>query len=362
MNNKSLSGSGNKKKAKILLVDDAPANIKVLVETLKHDYKLAVATNGYEALVDVESQSPPDLILLDVMMPEMSGYDVCERLKSNDKTKNIPVIFVTALNDEKDEFKGFEIGAVDYIIKPVNPAIVKARVKTHVLLKEHTDNLEGLVRIRTRQLHESNFEIVNRLARAAEYRDNETGLHIVRMSHFCSILGKEIRMNEEECELLHYASSMHDVGKIGIPDNILLKPGRLDDYEFEIMKTHTTIGSELLSGHESRLMHMAKEIALSHHEKFNGTGYPHGLKGFEIPLYGRITAVCDVFDALTSERPYKNAWQINDAVAELIKQKGSHFDPAIADLFIKNLSEILKIKEKFSDMPLFEKNEKRRFV
>jgi putative two-component system response regulator len=338
--------------AKILLVDDTPSNIKVLVETLRGDYRLAVATNGREAISDAMSASPPDLILLDVMMPEMDGYEVIGVLKNNDATRHIPIIFVTALSDEKDEHKGFELGAVDYIVKPINPPIVKARVRTHIALKKHQDRLEDLVSERTFQLHETTFEIVNRLARAAEYRDNETGLHITRMSHYCSIIGDALGMSGEECELLHHAASMHDVGKIGISDQILLKPGKFEKHEFETMKTHTTIGAELLSGHDSRLLKVAAVIAHTHHEKFDGAGYPRGLSEEDIPIFGRITSVCDVFDALTSERPYKKAWDVDRALSELINGKDSQFDPDMVDLFVENMPAILSVKDRFADNPM----------
>ena len=278
-------------KSKILLVDDIPANLKILAAILKRDYTLAVATNGRDALSEAMSSSPPDLILLDIMMPEMDGYEVLKRLQSNEITRHIPVIFVTSLSEEAHEYNGFELGAVDYIVKPVSPKIVKARVNTHLYLKHHRDRLENLVLKKTRQLHETTFEIVNRLARAAEYRDNETGMHITRMSHFCSLLGKAMGMDDDACELLHHAASMHDVGKIGIPDHILLKPGKLEKHEFELMKTHTIIGAELLSGHDSNLLQTAAVIAHTHHEKFDGSGYPQGLSGTDIPVFGRITAV-----------------------------------------------------------------------
>ena len=339
----------NKINSKILLVDDTPANLKILVAVLKQDYKLAVATNGRDAIAEARSSSPPDLILLDIMMPDMDGYEVLKRLQADDHTRHIPVIFVTALSEEADQHNGFEMGAVDYIIKPISPKIVKARVHNHLALKHHRDHLEKMVSEKTRQLHDTTFEIVNRLARAAEYRDNETGMHISRMSRFCAILGRALGMSEEECELIHHAASMHDVGKIGIPDNILLKPGKLDKHEFDIMKTHTVIGAELLSGHESNLLQTAAVIAHTHHEKFDGTGYPQGLSGTDIPIYGRITSICDVFDALTSERPYKKAWSVDEAVEELIKCKNSHFDPELVDLFIHELPSILEIMENYAD-------------
>ncbi|MBF0450500.1 MAG: response regulator [Candidatus Magnetomorum sp.] len=336
-------------KQKIMIVDDTPVNIRVLVEALKNEYKLSIATNGKVALSYALAENPPDLILLDIMMPELDGYEVCKQLKANEHTRNIPIIFITAMSEEQNETYGLEMGAVDYIVKPINPRIVQARVRTHLELKKYQDHLAELVKEKTAELIDAKLDIINRLARAAEYRDNETGMHVLRMSHYCSIIGKAANLNEKDCENLFHAASMHDIGKIGIPDRILLKPARLTTEEFTQMKTHTIIGGELLDGGNSDLLHMAQKIALTHHEKWNGTGYPKGLSGKDIPIEGQIAAICDVFDALTSERPYKKEWTIEKALDEILLQKGEHFDPYIVDLFVEHLDDIIATKKRFSE-------------
>ncbi len=335
-------------KQKILIVDDVPANIEMLIETLMSDYEIRFATNGPEALGIVSTPPSPDLILLDIMMPEMDGYEVCRRLKANTQTRNIPVVFITTKTEEDDEVKGFELEAADYITKPFSPAIVRARVKTHLELKRHRDHLEELVDERTEELRRTQMEIVNRLGRAAEFRDNDTGKHVKRLGHYCSLLGGALGMNKAEKSRLLHASSMHDVGKIGIADSILMKSGKLTPEEWEIMKTHTTIGSDLLGGSDSELLELAKTIALTHHEKWDGTGYPQGLKGEEIPLEGRITALCDMFDALTTKRPYKEQWSTDKSLEEIKSRRDKHLDPNLVDLFFKILPDIIALKKRLS--------------
>jgi putative two-component system response regulator len=338
-----------KEKEKILIVDDTPVNIRVLVEALKDNYKLSIATNGKVALNYAMADQPPDLVLLDIMMPELDGYEVCKRLKKQNKTKGIPIIFITAMSEEKNETHGLEMGAVDYIVKPINPKIVQARVRTHLELKKHRDHLAELLDEKTAEIVEAKLDIINRLARAAEYRDNETGMHVLRMSHYTSILSKATGMDDTQCETIFHAASMHDVGKIGIPDKILLKPARLTDGEFAHMKSHTIIGGRLLEGGNSEMLHMAHDIAMTHHEKWNGKGYPKGISGENIPIEGRIAAICDVFDALTSERPYKKEWPVQDAIDEIVAQKGAHFDPQLVDIFVEQLDNILVVKKRFAD-------------
>lgn len=335
--------------ATILVVDDVPTNIAVLIEILRGDYRVLAATNGEQALKIARAEPPPDLILLDVMMPGMSGHEVCERLKSESSTRKIPVIFVTAMNQVEDETKGFALGAVDYITKPVSPPIVKARVKTHLALYDQNRELERMVRERTADLQHTRLEIIKRLGRAGEFRDNETGMHVIRVAHYCRLLGTAVRMNEEDVELLFNAAPMHDIGKIGIRDVVLLKPGRLDDAEIKIMRQHVPFGGEILGEHADPLLTMAQLIALTHHEKWDGTGYHRGLKGEEIPLVGRITAIADVFDALTSVRPYKKAWSIEDAVALLQREAGTSFDPELVKKFTGILPQILEVRDKYSD-------------
>ncbi|SDL37632.1 putative two-component system response regulator [Maridesulfovibrio ferrireducens] len=332
----------------VLVVDDMATNIDILLEVLKGDYKVKVALNGEEALEVIDSPNPPDIVLMDIMMPEMDGYEVCRRMKLNKKSRYIPVIFVTTKNAEDDETFGFELGAVDYITKPINPAIVKARVKTHLALHNQSIALEHQVADRTKDLYSTRLEIVRRLGIAAEYRDNETGLHIIRMSKYCRTIAKGFGFCDKEADILLNAAPMHDVGKIGIPDNILIKPGKLTPEEWKTMMTHTAIGGKIIGVHDNNLMTTARTVALTHHEKWNGTGYPNGLSGKNIPIEGRIAAIADVFDALTSKRPYKNAWPEEKAFDLILKERGEHFDPELVEIFFKNIEEIISIKQQYS--------------
>jgi putative two-component system response regulator len=343
----------NLSNSRVLIVDDLKTNVEIIVAALRQDYKLDVARSGEAALAQVK-KSLPDLILLDVMMPMMDGYEVCSKLKSDPSTSSIPVIFITAMHETADITKAFKLGAVDYITKPVRIAELQARVKTHLLLRQamqaladQNRTLDIRVRERTRELQETQLEIIYRLSRAAEYRDNETGMHIKRLSHLSRTLAAACGCDEETCHLVFHASPMHDIGKIGIPDAILLKPGPLDASEWKTMKTHTTLGGEILSGNDSLLIKMGQVIALTHHEKWNGTGYPNGLSEYEIPQAGRIVAICDVFDALTSKRPYKEAWPLDDALNEIRTCSGTAFDPKLVACFFKCLPELIHIKGSF---------------
>ena len=320
----------------ILAVDDEPNNLQLLRHILQDHYRLLYAKDGARAL-ELARQELPQLILLDVMMPGMTGYDVCRALKADGATADIPVIFVTALTDGDDEVVGFDAGAVDYITKPVNPAIVRARVRTHLSL------------VRVDELKRTRLEIVQRLGLAAEYKDNETGRHVIRMSHYSRILGLALGMGEAEADDLLHAAPMHDVGKIGIPDSILRKPGPLDADEWKIMQSHATIGGEIIGQHAHGMLAMAHQLAVTHHEKWDGSGYPNGLAGEQIPLVGRIVAIADVFDALTSARPYKEAWPVEKAAEHLLQQRGKHFQPELVDLFLKQMPALLEVKERWAE-------------
>lgn len=320
----------------LLLVDDEATNLKVLRHTLQNDYRLLFARDGQSAL-ELADKERPDLILLDVMMPGMSGHDVCRQLKQDSELQAVPVIFVTALAESSDEELGLELGAVDYITKPFNPAIVRARVRNHLSL------------VRADELKASRLQIVQCLGKAAEYRDNETGMHILRMSHYSRILALAAGYNENAADDLLHAAPMHDVGKIGIPDAVLLKPGKLDADEWAIMQRHAEMGAEILGEHSSGLLKLAAEIALCHHEKWDGSGYPRGLAGKDIPHVARIVALADVFDALTSERPYKKAWTVEEALALIEQESGKHFDPALAALVPQCLPEMLEISARWPD-------------
>ena len=330
--------------ATVLVVDDTPENIDILVGILGGDYKVKVAIDGPKALA-LANKSAPDLILLDVMMPGMNGYEVCKRLKQDPLTSHIPVIFVTALADVADETQGFELGAVDYITKPVSAPVVKARVKTHLALYDQKRLLEEEVKSRTKELEETRFEIIRRLGRAAEYKDNETGLHVIRMSHYAKLLAQQAGLPDKYCELIYNAAPMHDIGKIGTPDSILKKPAKLDADEWKEMQRHAEIGAEIIGDHKDPLLEMAKRIALSHHEKWDGSGYPNGLSGTEIPIEGRIVAIADVFDALTSIRPYKKAWTIEDTMNLIESESGKHFDPELVVHFSAILDEAVKVRD-----------------
>ncbi|MBF0103656.1 MAG: two-component system response regulator [Desulfobacterales bacterium] len=340
---------------KILIVDDTKVNVDILVQALKDKYKLAVVMSGIKAL-EYANKNKIDLILLDVMMPEMDGFEVCHILKTQPHTQDIPVIFITAMDAIRHKTKGFEVGAVDYITKPFDVAEIHSRVKTHLHLKiaqERQKNqniiLEKMVAERTKELEQTQIEIIERLGLAAEYRDKETGNHIQRMSKFCELLGKTIGLSDKECKILGLASRMHDVGKIGISDNILLKPAKLTPEEREIMKRHSIIGANLLSKSNSELLQQAEIIARTHHEKWDGTGYCEGLKGEQIPLMGRIVCICDVFDALISRRSYKDPWPVELAFNEIKAGSGTFFDPTLVSEFIQLEPMIRDIIENFKE-------------
>ena len=320
----------------ILAVDDEASNLQLLRHILQDQYRLLFAKDGPRAL-ELARQEQPQLILLDVMMPGMTGYEVCTQLKADPATAAIPVIFVTALSEADDEVIGFDAGAVDYITKPVSPPIVRARVRTHLSL------------VRIDELKRTRLEIVQRLGLAAEYKDNETGLHVIRMSHYARILGLALGMSEAEADDLLHAAPMHDVGKIGIPDSILRKPGPLDKDEWKIMQSHATIGGDIIGRHDSGMLAMAHDLAVTHHEKWDGSGYPLGLAGEQIPLVGRIVAIADVFDALTSARPYKEAWPVEKAVGYLEEQRGKHFEPRLVDVFLRQMPALLEIKQRWAE-------------
>jgi putative two-component system response regulator len=348
--------SEKKDKQTILVVDDISDNIDVLSSVLRSQYRVKAALNGERALKIANGTSQPDMILLDIMMPGMDGYEVCSKLKANPATAKIPVMFVTAKNQEADEQKGLELGAVDYITKPISPALVQARVQTHLALYDQSRLLEQKVRERTAELQRTRQEIIRRLGRAAEFKDNETGLHVIRMSHYTRLMAEALERGNEWSDLVFNAAPMHDIGKIGIPDKVLLKPGKLDDDEWKLMHQHPEFGAAIIGEHDSELLKMSRDIALAHHEKWDGSGYPYRLKGEEIVLAARIVAIADVFDALTTERPYKKAWEVADAVKLIDENSGSHFDPGLVPLFHKVLPDILKIKKQYAESTFMDKD------
>jgi putative two-component system response regulator len=343
----------------ILIVDDEPTNIDVLKSVLKSHYALKVANNGRLALRLAASANPPDLILLDVVMPEMDGYEVCRLLKRDETTRDIPVVFVTARSEVEEETLGFSLGAEDYITKPVSAPVVLARVATHLSLHDRSRLLEELVRQRTTllekktlELEETRMQILRRLGRAGEYRDNETGMHVFRLSRYVELLGQRIGLLPSEVEAISHASLMHDIGKIGIPDHILLKPGPLDADEFAIVKQHCQIGANIIGFHESTLLRLCRTVALTHHERWNGGGYPFGIAGADIPLAGRMTAVADIFDALTSKRPYKPAWEFEAALQAIRDEAGRALDPSLVAAFLELRPMLRETMAMYSDASL----------
>lgn len=334
-------------KSLVMIVDDTEENIDILVAALGDSYDLSVALDGETALEDAV-ESIPDIILLDIMMPGIDGYEVCRRLKADSRTRDIPVLFITAMSEDQDEEKGLKLGAVDYVTKPFNPALVKARVKNQLELKLHRDNLEELVRLRTAELERTQEVTIESMGTLAEYRDPETGGHIRRTKNYVKMLAIELSASEKyekqlddaTIDLMYKSAPLHDIGKVGIPDDILLKPGKLTDEEFEEMKKHTIYGRDALRRSDEKLgkgsfLHFAIEIAESHQEKWDGSGYPNGWKGEEIPLSGRIMAVADVYDALISKRVYKEPMPHSKAVKIIREGCGSHFDPDVVEMFMK---------------------------
>jgi len=349
-------------KGRVLVVDDTPDNIFILRELLADDFTVLAACDGPEALSLARTAPQPDIILLDVLMPGMDGYEVCRRLKADALTQAIPVLFVTTLSEEQDESQGLELGAVDYIMKPVRPSIIQARVRNHMRLKEYQDRLEALVQERTLELAQTQDITLLSMAALAEMRDNELGGHFRRTREAARILATEMEhmpaYEEYFCttpiETLVKSIPLHDVGKVGIPDAILLKPGPLTEAEFERMKHHAVYGRDILQRAEEYMdrpsfMSVAKDIAYTHHEKWEGSGYPQGLAGTDIPVCGRIMAIIDVYDAIISARIYKPPLPHSQALKIITKEKWSHFDPAIADIFLARSESIRAMSLEFAD-------------
>lgn len=340
--------------ADVLIVDDTLANLQLLTSLLKEEgYKVRPASSGAMALQAIEKKSP-DLILLDIKMPDMDGYEVCQKLKSNPHTETIPIIFISALSDVNDKIRAFSVGGVDYINKPFQFEEVKARVSTHLKLRSYQLEMEQRIAQGVEKINALNQEIIDTqreliftMGEICETHSNETGMHVKRVAEYSYLLAK--LCGSEEADAIREATPMHDVGKVAIPDTILCKAASLTPEEWQIMKTHTTLGFKVFASSDRELLKMAAQIAHEHHEKWNGTGYPRGLKGEEISFAARITAVADVFDALGSARCYKKPWEL-PAILEYMKQKsGEQFEPRLIELFLANLDAFLVIRDKFVD-------------
>ena len=343
--------------SRILLVDDDRANLTLLKAMLaKYGYTNTVAIQDPRYVITEYRKARIDLILLDLNMPHMDGFQVMEQLNMLEDPLQPPIVVLTAQSGRDFLLQALNGGARDYITKPFDSDELHARVRNMLELQQahkevyaQKETLDSKVREKTSELLRTRLQIVQRLARAAEYRDNDTGRHILRVSHSAVRMAQELGWDRDNREMLFHAAPLHDVGKIGVPDSILLKQGKLTDGEWEVMKTHTIIGAEILEGDNSQLLHLAHEIALTHHERWDGSGYPHGLAGDSIPVSGRIISVVDVFDALTSERPYKQAWSTDDAADLIRSNKGVQFDPEIVEIFEHLLPAMVSINRRFSE-------------
>jgi putative two-component system response regulator len=374
-----LPAGGAPDKSLVMIVDDEPINVKILQKHLKvAGYSRFFTTSDATTVLDRLRKNPPDVLLLDVMMPDINGLDLLEEIRNDASLGYFPVLILTASDSDETRVRALNLGATDFLNKPVNPSEIVARVRNALLVKAHHDHLksysqelEDQVRRRTAELAASRLELIHCLARAAESRDNETGHHVMRVGCYAGLIARKLGLDPDLVELIEHAAPLHDLGKIGIPDSILLKPGKLAPDEYEIMrkhavfgkrtfepmtndewrtfKSHTVLGEMIMEADGSPVIRMAAKIALTHHEKWDGSGYPLGLAGEEIPLPGRITAVADVFDALSSSRPYKPAWPLDRCFKAIQDGRGTHFDPVVLDAFIAGREEIVRIRMKFAD-------------
>ncbi len=365
--------------ARVMIVDDEPLNTAVVRKYMELEgYTNFITTHDATSARGLIERENPDIILLDIMMPNVSGLDILKELRSTSASLQTPVIILTASTDQETKQRALDLGATDFLTKPVDPSDLLPRVRNALLIKEQNDQLkdyaatlERRVDERTHELARTRLEIIHCLARAAEYRDNETGYHVIRVGRYVGIIARALSLDEARAQIMEHAAPLHDVGKIGVPDSILLKPGRLTPDEFGIMKTHSglgkrvfecisddewnifrhhaDIGAKILGGTQSELLTMAARIAITHHERWDGTGYPLALEGINIPLEGRITAVADVFDALSSERPYKPAFPLKKCLDIMEEGRGTHFDPDVLDAFLANTKEIVAVQIEFAD-------------
>jgi len=343
----------------IAIVDDTPLNltlIQALVRKLTPPGTEIVTFSAPLEGLQWCSSHEPDLVIVDYMMPDLNGIEFIQTVRKLYPADTVPILMVTAAHEKEVRYESLAAGANDFLTKPIDRHEFDPRVRTmlslrasHQRMRTWNDDLQAAVILKTAEIVTREQETITRLARAAEFRDPETGAHILRMAHYSQIIARDLGLDAETCERILTAAPMHDIGKVGTPDNILLKPGRLTPEEMVIMRQHPRIGHDILKGSSSPMIQMAAEIALTHHEKYDGSGYPDGLAGEAIPLVGRIVAVADVFDALTSPRPYKPAWALDDAIAFIREGRGSHFDPACVDVFLGLIPEVLEIRERFKD-------------
>lgn len=350
-----------KKKKNVLIIDDQSTGRTILekvIQQISDNLEVAAFGNPNEALLWIDEHDP-DLIITDYRMPEMNGVEFIRALRLKPRCENVPVMMITVVSEKEVRYEALEAGATAFLTRPIDQ--IECRTSCRNLLKMHEQHLiiqdraEWLARqveVATEQITEREKETILRLARAGEYRDEGTGNHVIRMAKYSRLIAEALgTFSNQDCDDLEYAAPMHDIGKIGIPDGILLKPGKLNEYEWDIMQTHTTIGHAILSDSQSRYMKIGAIIALNHHERYDGKGYPNGLKGEEIPLIARVVAVADVFDALVSARPYKHAWDTDEAVAYIEQQAGTHFDPQCVAAFKQKIDEIKQIKQDYADEP-----------
>ena len=349
MSARTASPARPEKRATILVVDDSE-DVRTLFQTaLKGDYDVKLAKNGGEALSQADSEPPPDLILLDVQMPAPNGYEVCAQLKANPALCDIPVIFISARSDAKDQGKGLALGAVDYITKPFSTPLVLARIRNQLALYDQRRALEGQVRQRTEELHTTRRQIIRRLSRAMEYREGGLTQRVLRVSHYAKTLAVEIGMDSEMVDVLFEAVPLYDIGKIGVPDYILLKSDHLNKVELDEMRKHPEIGAHIIGKHDTPLLAAAHQMALTHHERWDGKGYPKGLAGEAIPLVGRILAIADAYEAMTATQRHRTPFHAHKAERQIIEGSGSQFDPQLVNAFKNVVRDFDKIKRTFSD-------------
>jgi len=342
----------------VVIIDDQKTGSRILekiILSLDETLKTIIFAIPEEALLWLEEHTP-DLILSDFKMPNMNGVELTRQIRKMPHCADVPLVIVTIINDKQTRYDALEAGASDFLNRPIDQQECQARChnllkirQQQKTIKDHTQDLELQIKEATHEIAQREKETLLRLAKAGEYRDEETGNHVIRMAKYARFIAEEMKLDPECCEEIELTSPMHDIGKIGIPDHILLKPAKLDDPEWEIMQTHTTIGYNILKQSDSHYVEQGAKIALTHHEKFDGSGYPAGLKGDEIPLVSRIVALADMYDALTSVRPYKSAWSSEKATEHIVSLSGTHFDPACVEAFLQQLDKIRVIEEALRD-------------